>query len=233
MSPTVLIGQQVHNSCHKSHHWCFSGRQWNVNWSDTGPRGKENELFLGKGKPFKWQIDRLSSRRRWNALVAARTRRGVRSRRWQLRPWGGGISRWHSCQTFGSRFSHNKRSRTLTVNLISPAPILCTASGELLPRQHVGRFVHRHLGFAVCLVGASLRGKALYIYIYTVEEETLLLYSLLYVILHRCDGGNCFYHRNTQSITVPRTKTHRIRAEHKRTTYPPSYWQPLTQEINV
>lgn len=38
----------------------------------------------GKGKPLNRQIDRLSSRRRWKALVAARTHWGVRCQGWQL-----------------------------------------------------------------------------------------------------------------------------------------------------
>ena len=40
---------------------------------------KENELFPGKGEPLNKQIDRLSSQRRWEALVVLQRRREVRS----------------------------------------------------------------------------------------------------------------------------------------------------------
>lgn len=62
-----------------------AGSQWNLNWSDTywlGHGEGKMSFSRGKGKPLNRQIDRSSSQKRWKALVAARTRRGVRCRGW-------------------------------------------------------------------------------------------------------------------------------------------------------
>lgn len=57
---------------------------------------------------------------------------------------------------FGSRISHNKHSGKLTVNLISPAPIMCMASGGrglfCLDNMLAGA-LDRSLDFYACLLG--------------------------------------------------------------------------------
>ena len=83
---------------------------------------KENELFPGKGEPLNKQIDRLSSQRRWEALVVLQRCREVRSvgyvavlaAQWRL-----------CCDTLSSVStvtSQSKHSRVVVAELIFQEP---------------------------------------------------------------------------------------------------------------